>query len=208
MTARITLVSVCLLACTGVREPTAPGPPATPAESPDYAVYDAVLDGLASAYVPSGEQPYYVVIDATVIGRQDTAFLSAPSHERSFGPLLAPHVAATLADYLERGQSRARLDAHAFKARGRVELVTPEALAALVTSPAGPNEYWRAFYARFPGSTGSISFSRPGYDATRNHALLHYGHRCGGRCGDGGYVLLERRDDKWVVLRRVVTWMS
>jgi hypothetical protein len=123
--------------------------------------------------------------------------------------VLAPVVAASQADYLERGRTRVGLDARAFNAGGRVELVSNVTLAELSRgSAANPNTFWRAFYARFPGSVGLLSFSRPGYDATRTHALLYYGHGCGGLCGDGGYVLLERRDGKWMILRRVVTWMS
>jgi hypothetical protein len=197
------------LGCSGLHDPTAPADFLAPAESPDYAVYDAVLDGLASEYVPGGAQRYYVVIDSTVVGVGGMEGIPSPYLERKFGPLLVPIVNATRADFLERSRSRVGLDARAFKARGRVELVSNAALAALDQSvSSNPNTYWRAFYERFPGSTGSISFSRPGYDSTRTHALLNYTHGCGGRCGDGGYVLLERRDGKWVVLRRVVTWMS
>jgi hypothetical protein len=177
-----------------------------PEVSPDYAVYDAVLEALFVAEAPAGTSPRHVIDDSTSLGER-TDF----EHEffrREFGAFF-PIVQATKADYALRSSVRLPLDERAFRVRGRVELVSRQTLASLDPSTdRNPNSYWRAFYARFPGSHGSINFSRPGYDADRTHALLSYRHGCGGRCGDWGIVLLERRGDTWVVLRRVLTMMS
>ncbi|MDQ6634301.1 MAG: hypothetical protein M3Z10_06020 [Gemmatimonadota bacterium] len=197
------------LGCSGLNDPTGPTASLGPEQSPDYAVYDALLDGLAGHYLMGGATPYYIIADSTIVAAGGMDDIPSPYLEREFGPLLVPIVKAAQPDYRERSQSRVALDARAFHARGRVELVSNAALATLdQTSAPNPHTYWRAFYERFPGSTGSMSFSRPGYDASRTHALLYYSHGCGDLCGDGGYVLLERRDGKWAVLRRVVTWMS
>jgi hypothetical protein len=209
LTALVLAAASVALGCSGLHDPTDPTVSLGPVESPDYAVYDALLDGLASHYVQGSTTPYYIIADSTIVGVAGMDDIPSPYLEREFGPQLVPIVKAAQPDYRERSQSRVALDARAFHARGRIELVSNAALMALDPTPASnPRTFWRAFYERFPGSTGSISFSRPGYDASRTHALLHYSHRCGGRCGDGGYVLLERRDGEWVVLRRVVTWMS
>jgi hypothetical protein len=147
-----------------------------------------------------------VIMDSTSLG--DPVQIEHEYFRREFGTFF-PLVEAAKADYALRSSVRVPLDVRAFRVRGRVELISGHALATLDQSAdRSPDTYWRAFYARFSGSRGSVSFSRPGYDAAGTHALLSYGHGCGGRCGDWGVILLERRGDTWVVLRRVLTVMA
>ena len=69
--------------------------------------------------------------------------------------------------------------------------------------------YWRTFGERFPGVTGMTSTSAVGIGAGGRQALLTLHHRCGGTCGHGHIVLLERGDDgKWHVRRALMTWIS
>jgi hypothetical protein len=200
----VVLAGACMTGCTGVREPTTLTAPDTPAQSPDYAVYDAVLEALFVADAPAGTSPLHVIIDSTSPG----APVGPESFRREFGAFF-PIVETITPDYALRSKVRVPLDARAFRARGRIELVSGQTLASLDRSPTrNPDSFWRAFYTRFPGSHGSIDFSRPGYDSSGTHALLSYGHGCGGLCGDWGIILLERRGDTWVVLRRVITAMS
>lgn len=199
------LAAILMLACTGTREPTSP---LSPADSPDYAVYDALLDGLFGEGAVPGAPPRYVIGDSTVFGggsEQDFAHLR---FQQQFGPLLFPLVAEMRADHVARNRVRVPLDPRSFRARGRVEVVSARTLETLRGAAPDLDAYWRSYHARFPGASGRITFSRPGYDAAGTHALLSYGHHCGGRCGDWGYVLLERREGTWVVVRRVITTVS
>jgi len=59
----LALISVLSLACREAQNPVAP---ASPAESPDYAVYDAVLDGLFQNDVGAVAPPRYVLFDSTM----------------------------------------------------------------------------------------------------------------------------------------------
>ena len=188
------------LACRGVDETTAPRHAVT---SPDYAVYDAVLDGLFGAPASDGGAPFYVIDDSTEAA-SDQDVRVAGFVTDAFGPQLAPILAAVRPDFAARAGVRVPLDAHGFRARGRVTLFE----RAAVTGTHDPFDYWHRFYARYPGARGHISFSRPGYDPSGTHALLAYGHGCGSLCGDWGYVLLERRDGRWTVLKRVITIVS
>jgi hypothetical protein len=71
-----------------------------------------------------------------------------------------------------------------------------------------PGDYWKAFYDRYPGARGIIEFKKVAIDPTGKFALLDYGHGCGYLCGDYGYVLLENRGGKWIILQRIVhTWI-
>lgn len=65
---------------------------------------------------------------------------------------------------------------------------------------AGPDEYWRRFYVRYPDSPGLVRLSRVGIDPASEQALVFVHHICGGRCGTGRYVLLARSGEAWEVI--------
>ena len=67
-------------------------------------------------------------------------------------------------------------------------------------SAGNPNEYWRAFYARYPDSPGLVQLSRVGFDEAGQQALVFVYHICGGRCGTGKYVLLSRSGEQWEIV--------
>jgi hypothetical protein len=45
--------------------------------------------------------------------------------------------------------------------------------------------------------TGMLSLSGVSFDSSGRYALLSYGFRCGGLCGHGGTVVLERKSGRW-----------
>jgi hypothetical protein len=51
------------------------------------------------------------------------------------------------------------------------------------------------------------TFSLPGY-AIGNRALVYAGYTCGGRCGTGWLILLEKKAAGWVVISERVIWVS
>src|SRR5215217_7791371 len=61
---------------------------------------------------------------------------------------------------------------------------------------------WEEFYKRYRDSGGFISLSRPGFNPAMNQALVYIAHACGGLCGTGHYVLLEKSVDGWKVIKR------
>jgi hypothetical protein len=90
---------------------------------------------------------------------------------------------------------------------GGMTLLARGELDALPTRDA--DAYWRAFHARFPGVAGLTSTSGVGISRDGRQALLVLDHSCGGICGTGHIVLLERDDaGKWRVRRAVMTWIS
>jgi len=184
------LAAICALAagCRAAQEPTRPAAGAAPVASPEYAVYSAVLDSL---YGRGAARPRYVLSDSTVHVRptmdaaQESAFV-----RRAFGPLLAAAAAAALPDFRVRSAERVALRAAGFRTRGSVELVSARDLGAV------------------RGGTSHISLSRAGFDPDGGRALVYVSRVCGSLCGDGVYVLLERRGARWVVLKYVVVWES
>jgi hypothetical protein len=70
------------------------------------------------------------------------------------------------------------------------------------------NGSWPAFYKRFPGSPGIMGFSRVGFSADGAQALFYASHTCGGLCGGGEYVVMDRRDGRWVIEKEIEMWIS
>jgi hypothetical protein len=70
------------------------------------------------------------------------------------------------------------------------------------------DQAYATFRARFPGARRFHSFSRPGFDAARRHALVLWSHACGSLCGEGGFAILERGPDGWRETYRQMMWVS
>ena len=68
--------------------------------------------------------------------------------------------------------------------------------------------YWAAFHARFPGRTGIVRVSRPGFNAARTVALVDTFWGCGGLCGHGGLYVLHRIDGVWRIVAQPVMSVS
>jgi hypothetical protein len=71
-----------------------------------------------------------------------------------------------------------------------------------------PDRAWSRFYARYPSSSGIISFSNPGFNGDLTQALVSTARSCGGLCGAGYFVLLAKDQGVWKVHAKVMTWVS
>jgi hypothetical protein len=72
----------------------------------------------------------------------------------------------------------------------------------------GVGRGWQDFYKKYLKSAGYWQFSRPGYNSTRDEALLYVVHSCGGRCGTGDLYLLSKQNGQWTVKNRLALWIS
>lgn len=70
------------------------------------------------------------------------------------------------------------------------------------------DEAWKRFYESFPGATGWMSVSLPGYGPGKDIAIVYVADHCGRLCGQGTYVYLRRANDRWNVLLRLPVWKS
>ncbi len=68
--------------------------------------------------------------------------------------------------------------------------------------------WWDEFYHRYPGSRGFVELSRVGFDPYRRQALVYAGWSCGGLCGQGNMIVLEKRDTGWKVVSKETLWVS
>ncbi|MGN6183425.1 MAG: hypothetical protein ACTHQM_07205 [Thermoanaerobaculia bacterium] len=66
-------------------------------------------------------------------------------------------------------------------------------------------------WEKFTGATStdvSLSMSRVGFNLTGTRALLHVSVVCGGMCGSGHYIVLEKRNGTWVPIAERITGIA
>ena len=68
--------------------------------------------------------------------------------------------------------------------------------------------FWDQFYRAYPNSSGLIFFSQVGFNNRQDQAFLYMGRSCGGLCGVGEYVLLNKVNGEWVVSKEQELWVS
>jgi len=67
---------------------------------------------------------------------------------------------------------------------------------------------WPAYYKRFPGSQGLLTFSRVGFNTDGTQAFFYYSNMCDGLCGTGEYVIMEKHDGRWAIQQVIEMWVS
>lgn len=73
-------------------------------------------------------------------------------------------------------------------------------LVELVSNSYAEKASWGGFGSSTPNDSytpGIFSLSRPGFNGEKSAAILYYWLRCGGICGQSGWVLLRKVNDTW-----------
>ena len=70
------------------------------------------------------------------------------------------------------------------------------------------DDFWTRFYKRYPHSPGIVFFSQVGFNDRHDQAFVYVGRSCGGLCGAGEYVLLNKVNGTWEVLAKRALWVS
>jgi hypothetical protein len=65
---------------------------------------------------------------------------------------------------------------------------------------------WNAYYKRY--GSGMVTWSRVGFNADGTLALFYERYRCGGLCGTGRYMVMEKRNGGWLIGSNIVVWVS
>ena len=55
---------------------------------------------------------------------------------------------------------------------------------------------------------GKITFSKLVLNSARDKALLYYELKCGGLCGYGSLIVVEKNDTFWTIKKSLQTWIS
>ena len=66
---------------------------------------------------------------------------------------------------------------------------------------------WFEFRTKYPDTSGFVVFSRVGFDAKGEKALVSMGYLCGDLCGVGGLYFLVKEDGSWKIKEELIVWM-
>lgn len=133
------------------------------------------------------------------------AIQSPPSRQMDF--------AEVLGDFDAHCHERYQLDASQFHLKLPIRMLDEEGQKRYVSHVAGylppQNNIMQAppTPEEFKGAAGMHSFTAVYFNNAHTLAITEIGMYCGGLCGNWGWVVLERRNDRWVSLPWVRTRM-
>jgi len=160
--------------------------------SEEYKVYsDALLQLL-------GTEGLFVIYDHTTIdpfGQRSVAYF-----EKESGIKLEK-------DMIERFRAKNKMSyklENNFISSLQVVLISEEEINHIFKNGKG----WDDFYKKYPHSHGIITLSRVAFNNDKNIAFLSFGNQCHWLTGIGYYVLLRKEDNRWVIVAKVITWIS
>ena len=78
----------------------------------------------------------------------------------------------------------------------------------LVDKTEVDSTWWTDYYKKYPNSQGILSLSRVGFSPNGRQAVFYASNGCGGKCGTGSYVVMERVDSSWKVAKEILIWIS
>ena len=216
--ALIVAVAPLLAAC---REPPPPPPPpaAAPLSSREIArraVLSAALDLFDKDPDTRTKEQVLVVVDEMLQPRRTYEPKDVPATSRSADvaslpngrKVLRPKIDLLAAETFDDWVAHATAATPAPKdltAKLPIEWFSEAGWDALETRPK--HSPWRAFYRRFPKSWGWVHLSDVGFSRSQDQALLQESHSYDG-CGCGSWLLLRRKDDRWVVIERKRTYIA
>jgi hypothetical protein len=186
---------VLALSACGLRS----SPPVAASEIPEEdSVLVAVLDSLASRERADG----LVVLASTApdFAREEVIEVVLPSLAE------LPGISTGTATDFQARNASPRVLRELPRSRVPIALTSPEDLAA--RHGADGETFWQDFYVRYPGASGFLTLSRPGFDAGRTQAVVVVQRRCGTRCGTGWAFLLARHGNGWRIFAERVLWIT
>lgn len=68
--------------------------------------------------------------------------------------------------------------------------------------------WWTDYYKKYPDSQGFLTLSRIGFSADGKQAMFYSTNGCGGKCGTGTYVVMEKVGASWQVVKEILIWVS
>jgi hypothetical protein len=117
----------------------------------------------------------------------------------------APSLQQATVDGFRRANARQAFLGRAFRFPIEYEIVDEARLAPIFKRDGGS---WLAYYKQYPSSQGIATLSRVGFNADGAQALFYIKNQCGGLCGSGWYVIMEKRDGRWMILKEIEMWVS
>jgi hypothetical protein len=89
-----------------------------------------------------------------------------------------------------------------------VNLITEEDLIPIRRKEkADLGESYKAAFREKFSTENLISFSRVGFNRKMNQALIQVGYSCGTTCGESNYIVLSKKNNRWIITKKLMTWI-
>jgi len=184
------LIAAFVLALTACG-PSAPAPSAADIDKEEQAIYAT----------------FFSVNTTTVVILQDTSTTisadGSPEYMKNIASGLPGISNETLDNFVQRNIKPGQLSPDMNLGVNYVLLSTDE-LAQITSQP----NWGEVMNEKYPNSGGYKIFSRVGFDATLDQALVYVGHVAGPMMGGGFYYLMEKQDGKWGIKQQIMVWIS
>jgi len=109
----------------------------------------------------------------------------------------------TLADFLAKNREQHPVEPD-LNPGGRLDCMSDEEFEHIFRDMDG----WARFRREFPGSDGTLRFSRVGLHRDSTQAILYAGQQFDWNVGSGGFWLFSSLDGAWTEAGRVGSWIS
>lgn len=159
-------------------------------ENEEYAVYSEIL---------SGER-----YNSDIIVINDFTSQGLIADAENLNSKIPGLTQDTINDYQAKKVESRKLE-NSFTVSGKVVFLSEEEETQLFRNGL---DGWNKFYKKYPEANGIITFSRVGFNKERTQALVYVGIGCGGLCGDGSFMFLEKINGKWSIRGNKNLWVS
>lgn len=165
----------------------------------EYKVYSDALPQLIEL---SKQESLLVIADHTIAGLPGNISQTPPD---SYEKLLIEKLGKEIVDEFKIKNKNSHKLENKFNNELKVILVSKKELELIF---GDPDTWWNEFYKRYPNSYGQMSLSRVAFNEDKNIALFYLANQRKPLRGAGVYVLLERKDNEWIIIDGILVWVS
>jgi hypothetical protein len=197
----VAIAAVALVVCSGYGRPCwAQGPP----NADEYGIYAALFRQKQA----DNENSQIVINDMTTTDDFSEKRVDIRNVDPAIQDLVKrfPQLAReTALDFFTKNQTSWTLR-NEFNLKAEIVLITTYETKKFFKGDI--EEGWKLFHTTYPRAGSIDTLSRVGFNKEKTQALIYYTYVCGGLCGQGQYILLTRKDDKWTIEKESGTWIS
>lgn len=201
-------LAVGLSGCNRGNKPVAPASDLTPDEYNLFSAYVTELQGGKNKGRDGKQVAKLIAVNMTLSG-DDDLLPDENGHPVPWDKTAeslrkkAPALQQTTIDSFRAANFQQAFIHHSFRFPIDYELVDSAQLNSMFKKNGGG---WNAYYKQY--GSGMVTWSRVGFNADGTQALFYESYRCGGLCGTGRYMVMEKTSGGWVIGANIVVWVS
>ncbi len=164
----------------------------------EYNVYNDLLDEMFI-----GEFTEQLVVERFT--EPNNLYIDYPKSHRK----LVSRFNDTAKDFFEKNIKSFELE-NKFNVKVKINLLYGEERKKLFDELNANYFEWDKVFAKTYSKSGNqiLTLSRVGFNNKKTKALVNLGYQCGWTCGEGNYILLFKKNEKWKIKKKSMTWIS